>query len=246
MQLCEAFEPPQTLLEYQQAPLPYPVEALGDLLGPAVKRLAEVIGVPCAMAAQSVLATTALVSQGHANVQLDGRTCPLSLYLLTVASSGDRKSAVDQLALKAARDWERQQWNLYAEKLKTYRAATSIMAEPKTLKNHAEAKGSELSEPVPPRLIIAEPTIKALVKSLCHGLPSMGLFNDEGGQFLGSSTMSKENLLKAITTLSTLWDGSPIDRARSMAGESLRAYDRRLSLHLMLLPYLANQLFNDP
>ena len=45
MQLCEAFEPPQPLLEYQQAPLPYPVEALGDLLGPAVERLAEVIGV---------------------------------------------------------------------------------------------------------------------------------------------------------------------------------------------------------
>ncbi|NNG65567.1 DUF3987 domain-containing protein, partial [Pseudomonas fragi] len=48
MQLCEALEPPQPLLEYQQAPLPYPVEALGDLLGRAVERLAEVIGVPCA------------------------------------------------------------------------------------------------------------------------------------------------------------------------------------------------------
>ena len=246
MQLCEAFEPPQPLLEYQQAPLPYPVEALGDLLGPAVERLAEVIGVPSAMAAQSVLASAALVSQGHANAQLDGRTYPLSLYLLTVASSGDRKSAVDHLALKAARDWERQQWTLYAEKLKAYRAATSIMAKPKTSTDRAESKDGELSEPVPPRLIIAEPTIEALVKSLCHGLPSMGLFNDEGGQFLGSSTMSKENLLKAITTLSMLWDGSPIDRARSMAGESLRAYDRRLSLHLMLQPYLANQIFKDP
>ena len=31
-----------------------------------------------------------------------------------------------------------------------------------------------------------------------------------------------------------------------MAGESLRAYDRRLSLHLMLQPYLASQLFKDP
>jgi hypothetical protein len=31
-----------------------------------------------------------------------------------------------------------------------------------------------------------------------------------------------------------------------MAGESLRAYDRRLSLHLMLQPYLAVQLLSDP
>lgn len=58
--------------------------------------------------------------------------------------------------------------------------------------------------------------------------------------------MSRDNRLKAVTTLSSLWDGSPIDRARSMAGESLRAYDRRLSLHLMLQPYLAMQLLSDP
>jgi hypothetical protein len=31
-----------------------------------------------------------------------------------------------------------------------------------------------------------------------------------------------------------------------MVGESLRAYDRRLSLHLMLQPYLAMQLLSDP
>lgn len=58
--------------------------------------------------------------------------------------------------------------------------------------------------------------------------------------------MSRDNRLKAVTTLSSLWDGSPIDRARSMVGESLRAYDRRLSLHLMLQPYLAIQLLSDP
>ncbi|MEE4666627.1 YfjI family protein [Pseudomonas alliivorans] len=234
MQSCEAFDQPQPLLEYRPEPLAYPVEALGQILGPAVERMAEVIGVPCATAAQSVLAAAALVTQSHANVHLDGRVYPLSLYMLTVASSGDRKSAVDHLALAAAREWERRQWMLYLEQLKANRAA---------IRGKHETR--ELPDPVPPRLIIAEPTIEALIKSLCLGLPSMGLFNDEGGQFLGSSTMSKENQLKAITTLSALWDGSPIDRARSMPGESLRAYDRRLSLHLMLQPYLANQLLTD-
>lgn len=28
------------------------------------------------------------------------------------------------------------------------------------------------------------PRVEALIKNLCHGLPRMGLFNDEGGQFL--------------------------------------------------------------
>lgn len=65
--------PPQPLLEANPTPLNYPVAALGDLLGPAVERMAEVMGVPQAMAAQSVLATSALATQGHANVHLDGR-----------------------------------------------------------------------------------------------------------------------------------------------------------------------------
>jgi hypothetical protein len=109
MQLREVQGPPRPLLEQQVTPLPYPVAALGDLLAPAVERMADVIGVPRAMAAQSVLATAALASQAHANVHLDGRIYPLSLYLLTVACSGDRKSAVDHIALQAVRDWDRQQ-----------------------------------------------------------------------------------------------------------------------------------------
>lgn len=245
MQLREVQGPPRPLLEQQITPLPYPVAALGDLLGPAAERMADVIGVPCAMAAQSVLATAALASQAHANVHLDGRIYPLSLYLLTVACSGDRKSAVDHIALQAVRDWERQQWIAYGEQLKAHRAAMSLTAKSPTSKKSAQLALDAQPEPVQPRLLTAEPTIEGLVKSLCHGLPSMGLFSDEGGQFLGGSTMSKENMIKAITHLSTLWDGSPVDRSRAMNGESLRAYDRRLSMHLMLQPRLADRLLQD-
>ena len=246
MHLREAFEQPKPLLEQRQATQPYPVDALGNLLGPAVERMADVIGVPCAMAAQSVLATAALASQGHANVGIDGRLQPLSLFFITVAASGDRKSAVDQFALQGAREWERQQWTVYADKLKAYRAAAVTGARSKAASKSDDGSHLELSEPAPPRLITTDPTIESLVKNLCYGLPSMGLFNDDAGQFLGGTTMSKENRLKAITTLSKLWDGSSIDRARSMDGESLRAYDRRLSLHLMLQPYLASPLLSDP
>ncbi|CAH0221986.1 hypothetical protein SRABI123_02418 [Pseudomonas sp. Bi123] len=238
--------PPRPLIESNPVSQPYPVQALGGILGPAVERMAEVIGVPQALAAQSVLAASALATQGHAGLYLDGRSYPLSLYLITVAASGDRKTAADRFALLPARQWEREQWQRYREQLARYRVAQRQAqrinpAEPDS------ASGATLgAEPSAPRLITTDPTIEALIKGLCHDLPSMGLFCDEGGQFLGSSTMSRDNRLKAVTTLSSLWDGSPIDRARSMVGESLRAYDRRLSLHLMLQPYLAMQLISDP
>ncbi|WP_347910489.1 YfjI family protein [Pseudomonas grandcourensis] len=238
--------PPRPLIESNPVPQPYPVQALGGILGPAVERMAEVIGVPQALAAQSVLAASALATQGHAGLQLDGRHYPLSLYLITVAASGDRKTAADRSALLPARQWEREQWQHYREQLFRYRAAQR-QAQRINPADPAPTNSVPLeAEPSAPRLITTDPTIEALIKGLCHDLPSMGLFCDEGGQFLGSSTMSRDNRLKAVTTLSSLWDGSPIDRARSMAGESLRAYDRRLSLHLMLQPYLAMQLLSDP
>ncbi|MCE7765259.1 DUF3987 domain-containing protein [Pseudomonas putida] len=207
--------------------------------------MADVIGVPSARAAQSVLATAALASQAHANVHLDGRIYPLSLCLLTVACSGDRKSAVDHVALQAVRDWERQQWIAYGEHLKAHPAAMSLTAKSPTSKKSAQLALDAQPEPVQPKLLSAEPTIEGLVKSLCHGLPIMGVFSDEGGQFLGGSTMSRDNMIKAITHLSTLWDGSPIDRSRAMSGKSLRAYDRRLSMHLMLQPHTADRLLQD-
>lgn len=245
MQLREVQALPRPLLEQQITSLYYPVAALGDLLGPAVERMPDVIGVCCAMAAQSVLATAALARQAHANVHLDGRIYPLSLYLLTVACSGDCKSALDHIALQAVLDWERQQWIVYGEQLKAHRAAVSLTAKSPTSKKSAQLELDAQPEPVQPRLLTAEPTIEGMVKSLCHGLPSMGLFSDEGGQFLGGSTMSKDNMIKTITHLSTLWDGSPIDRSRAVAGESLRAYDRRLSMHLMLQPRIADRLLQE-
>ncbi|MCX9152305.1 YfjI family protein [Pseudomonas sp. TB1-B1] len=238
--------PPRPLIESNPVPQPYPVQALGGMLGPAVERMAEVIGVPQALAAQSVLAASALATQGHAGLKLDGRNYPLSLYLITVAASGDRKTAADRCALLPARQWEREQWQRYREQLARYRTAQR-QAQLINPRDPDPTNGVPLeAEPSAPRLITTDPTIEALIKGLCHDLPSMGLFCDEGGQFIGSSTMSRDNRLKAVTTLSSLWDGSPIDRARSMVGESLRAYDRRLSLHLMLQPYLAMQLLSDP
>lgn len=237
---------PRPLIESNSVAQPYPVQALGGILGPAVERMAEVIGVPQALAAQSVLAASALATQGHAGLQLDGRNYPLSLYLITVAASGDRKTAADRVALLPARQWEREQWQRYREQLARYRTVQKQAQRSNPGDPDSANRVLVEEEPAAPRLITTDPTIEALIKGLCHDLPSMGLFCDEGGQFLGSSTMSRDNRLKAVTTLSSLWDGSPIDRARSMAGESLRAYDRRLSLHLMLQPYLAMQLLSDP
>lgn len=75
--------------------------------------------------------------------------------------------------------------------------------------------GPEPELPTKPIIIIEEPTYEGLVKYLEHGQPSVGIFSDEGGRFLGGNAMSKENMLKTLAGLSSLWDAKkdkPITR----------------------------------
>ena len=96
------------LLPELEKPAPYPLSALGDLIGDAAKAIVEAVQVPDALAAQSVLSAAAMAAQAHGNVQRAGQQIPLSLFALTVAESGDRKSAADRLALQAHQQHQRE------------------------------------------------------------------------------------------------------------------------------------------
>ena len=61
------------------------------------------------MIASSALATASLACQGLADVGRDSQNIgPISLSLLTIAESGERKSSLDKAFSKALRDWERE------------------------------------------------------------------------------------------------------------------------------------------
>lgn len=61
-----------------------------------------------ALIAQCVLASANLAVQPLRDMLIDGRGFPLSLFLLTIAATGERKSAVDQVVLRPHRDAEYQ------------------------------------------------------------------------------------------------------------------------------------------
>lgn len=102
---------PLPLFRPLPAAVPYPVEALGRILAPAAKAIASQAQCAIACAANSVLAVASLAAQGRANAMLpigSGKLTPLSLYLMTVLESGERKSTADTFALKPVRDFERE------------------------------------------------------------------------------------------------------------------------------------------
>jgi len=64
----------------------------------------DVIQAPLAMCASSVLAVNSLAVQGHVDVAIDGRISPISEFFVSIGESGERKSAVDKLALAPHRE----------------------------------------------------------------------------------------------------------------------------------------------
>lgn len=220
----------------------YPVDALGPILGKAAKELYETVKAPMAVIAQSLLGTASLVTQGHADIEtMDGRHIALSLFLITVAESGERKSAIDDIVLSSVLDKQVSLGAIYRDEMRQYLNQLDQLAESKkrvgqSCDADSVAFMQELEHPIMPIIIVEEPTYEGLIKYLEYGQPSVGLFSDEGGRFFGGNAMNKDNMLKTLAGLSSLWDAKknkPITRIRS-GDKSFAIYGRRCALHLMI------------
>lgn len=251
-------ETPQPL----RRPLPpgerFPIEALGDTFAAAATAIMDRIQCPDAIAGNSVLAAMGHASQAHADVVVPatGARRPTSLFLITVAGTGERKSSADKEAsapiqareeeLRAEYEADRQ---TYQREHRAYELAVSEAEKAKgdrSAKSSAlEAVGDEPESPLLPYLSADEPTVEGLHKLFERGQPSLALSSDEGGAMLGGHAFANEHKLRSLAALSGLWDGTPIRRIRAGDGASVMP-GRRLALHLMLQPGVATRLLSDP
>jgi hypothetical protein len=224
------------------------MDALGDLLGPAAKRCHQIIQSPDSICGFSFLASLNLAVQAHVDVEIDGRISPASLYFADVAESGDRKTATDDVALAPHNAWQQMQQEAYSREYRHFKTSNDVYKEQfnaiskKQLddvqRRDAVDRLTEPVEPLYPLIVCSEPTYEGLAKQLATGFPSMGLFSNEGGRFLGGNAMNKENMLKTAAGLSGLHDSGKFDRVRSGDGASVH-YGKRLAMHLMIQPNLA-------
>ncbi len=81
-------------------------------------------------------------------------------------------------------------------------------------------------------------------KLLKNGRPSIGTFSDEAGGLFGGNAFLKDNMQKTITFYSSAWDGKSLDKLRSGEGFT-KLYDRRIAMHLMIQPIIAEKVLND-
>ena len=201
------------------------------------------------------MAAASLAVQAHANVRIDGRVIPLSLFHLTVGESGERKSALDTAALRPHREYQKELYAQYEIALETFRkdeaafkkTEAQVLNKEKSLEGRRiqlDALGKRPEPPLPPVLVLDDLTIEGVLKQLQLGLPSLGIFSDEGGKIAGGHAMNNDNQLKTVSSLSNLWDGKPTTRVRSGEGTTV-LYGKRAALHLMMQPSVAALLVNN-
>jgi hypothetical protein len=252
-------EPPRPLMRELPEPDPFPVDALGSVLGDAARATHDKTQAPLPIRCQSVLAAATLATQAHADIELPtGQRRPLSAFFISIAATGERKSACDQEALLPIRKreanlrtqydidlepwrndmeaWEKQRQQILGDKGKHGDRASKKAA--------LDTLGPAPDKPLFPMLRCDEPTLEGLAKLYAISHPSLGIFSAEGGQFIAGHGMNAENKLKTAAGLSKIWDGEPITRVRAGDG-SMTLPGRRLCLHLMVQPDVASVMLSD-
>ncbi|MFO1190839.1 MAG: DUF3987 domain-containing protein [Rhodoferax sp.] len=234
---------------------PYPVHALPPLLRHAVVEAQAFVQSPAALVACSALSALSLAAQGLVNVRRDHQLVgPVSLYILAVAESGERKSTCDRIFGAALRDWERDQVAACAPDVAAHETAVAT-AEAKRAglleaikrkrrdmqeTDEEEAALQELAgqtaPPVKvPRLVYTDATPEALSHALATGWPSAAVLSAEAGAIFGAHGMGFEAILRNLALLNVLWDGGGIDIDRR-SKTSYRLRDRRLTFGVMVQP----------
>lgn len=236
----------------------YPIDALGPVLAGATAATVDHSYVPVSIAAQSCLAATSLAVQAHFDIQLPtGQIRPSTLHLVSIAESGDRKSAADDYMMAPV--WEYQdsleQAHLDAKARSAIEQAAwdeSKKATTQRLKNSGREAleqgyqdlGPRPEGPIDPTIVVRGGTTQALLKRFITGRPSLGLMSDEGGSWLGGYGMTEDNRLLTIATLSDFWDGKTVQI--NTVGEGFTALRGcRLAFHLMIQPILAGRLLGN-
>jgi hypothetical protein len=247
---------PEPLTREPPAETPFPLDALCDLQS-AADAIHDITDAPIAIGAQSLLAAISLAAQSLINVRVPygGRdnAKPASLFLATIAKSGERKNSADNEALKAVHDYEEDAQRKYnTEMLPSFKQDHAIWslhhstAVKKGDRTALAQLGPEPVKPPHPMLLTDDPTFESICKHFAGGgRRSLGLFATEGGKFLSGPAMFEDTKVKTAAGFSNLWDGEPVRRMRASEEAPLLLTGRRLSMHLMVQPDIGAALYSD-
>lgn len=243
--------------------VPFPLDSLPPLVREAVREVASFTQAPIALIASCALSSLSLVGQAYINVARTTKlTGPVSLFMLTIADSGERKSTCDGNFNSPVRQYERDQSQAREPEVTKYRADIAAWnakvggvkerikqsAKAGKLKPEDDHELFQLEKQMPeppliPRLLYSDATPEALAYSLAKGWPSGGLMSSEAGGVFGSHAMGSDSVMRNLALLNQLWDGGSITIDRRTS-ESFKVENVRLTVGLQVQEATLQEFFN--
>jgi|TARA_R110001592_G_scaffold229914_1_gene486594 hypothetical protein len=224
---------------------PYPVNALPPLLQEAALAIAHHVQAPQALAGQCVIGAAAYLAQTRVNAShhLRPEGMPCSLFMLTLANSGDRKSECRRLAFKEIDEHQRDARNLYRQQ------CDEILAQADRLKGKKREEFlADNPLPTDPRTQYSDATFEPIAGDMIRGASAACWDTDEGGQLFGGASLKADTRASTIGGLIKAFDNGIFERTRSRGNVegSGFAYNRRLSILLLAQPVTIAEALSDP
>lgn len=214
----------------------------------AVIGIAQKTRAPTELVISVVLAVIALVCQYLIDVRRPwGSVGPVSLIIFSIAFSGERKSAIEDVAIKVLRDFEKKQRWVDSQKIKEWSVLLELWGrQKKNIQRKMLFEGlplseyrqleSELvrhakSEPTRPsvfKMVHQDITAAALSKALAQDCPSAALFTSEGD-------IALRGVINHVGMMNALWSGSSLEVGR-VSSEDISLADVRLSIGVGVQP----------
>lgn len=196
-------------------PQQFPTNNLPPMIRAAVLEAIEATKAPEALIASTALAAASLAVQSRFDVKRSKNLkSPCSLYFLTFAESGERKTTVDELFFHPFRQFEKVSHNHEADK--------------------DSDKNKEKNEIKAFRILYSDTTPMGFLEGLSKNGNSAGLIEDEAGRIF------KGKLIDDLGLLNKLWGGQTIsvDRRNS----SFTVHSPRATINWMVQPHIFREL----
>lgn len=209
------------------------------------------IKAPTGVSISPFIAAANIVVQNKADVYIplgEGVRKPISMYIMTLAPSGERKSAVQEKAFKPVREHEKSIGAAFDEKVEEYKHQENIWrhkqkrldalyqralkADEPTVDIEKQMRGHQQERPKQPikeKIIFEDSSHSALFDRLSIPGSSAGIVSAEGGSVLNSGAFSSYTLLNSV------WSGESCHQDRKNGGE-LTIDDTRLMISISMQP----------
>lgn len=225
----------------------FPIGAFPRIIRNAIEEATRITMAPMPLVASSALSALSIAVQHLYDVaRPNDMRGPCSLFFITIAESGERKTTSDKIFTIPIREFEREHTESnrkaienYENNLKIWNIKDKLLQKEfeKAIRNKKDSEQAEQAllehqgqkpfRPALMRMLFDDVSPTAIISSLSEQWPSVGIISDEAGKIFESKTF--EN----IGLYNKLWDGDTVSIDRHRTSGSYTAHDSRLTISLM-------------